>query len=118
MFPVGQQHIIDPRVDGGDLGAEVTPAAFNLGMHDPPHPEEHADPGSARLRFYGRPVLVTTISVSLLLTTVRHEGAEGRPRWPPSCSHAARGMRVGPSEPPGRGRLQTAVRCFGQEPGW
>ena len=69
MFPVGQQHIIDPRVDGGDLGAEVTPAAFNLGMHDPPHPEEHADPGSARLRFYGRPVLVTTISVSLLLTT-------------------------------------------------
>ena len=51
-------------------------------------------------------------------TTVRHEGAEGRPRWPPSCSHAARGMRVGPSEPPGRGRLQTAVRCFGQEPGW
>ena len=21
--------------------------------------------------------------------TVRHEGAEGRPRWPPSCSHAA-----------------------------
>ena len=52
------------------------------------------------------------------LTIVRHEGAEGRPRWPPSCSHAARGMRVGPSEPPGRGRLQTAVRCFGQEPGW
>ena len=34
------------------------------------------------------------------------------------CSHAARGMRAGPSEPPGRGRLQTAVRCFGQEPGW
>ena len=51
-------------------------------------------------------------------TTVRHEGAEGRPRWPASCSHAARGMRVGPSEPPGRGRLQTAVRCFGQEPRW
>ena len=50
--------------------------------------------------------------------TVRHEGAEGRPRWPPSCSHAARGMRAGPSEPPGRGRLQTAVRCLGQEPRW
>ena len=57
-------------------------------------------------------------SASTRSTTVRHEGAEGRPRWPPSCSHAARGMRVGPSEPPGRGRLQTAVRCFGQEPGW
>ena len=40
------------------------------------------------------------------------------PRWPPSCSHAARGMRAGPSEPPGRGRLQTAVRCLGQEPRW
>ena len=52
------------------------------------------------------------------LTIVRHEGAEGRPRWPPSCSHAARGMRAGPSEPPGRGRLQTAVRCLGQEPRW
>ena len=59
-----------------------------------------------------------TLSSCATRMTVRHEGAEGRPRWPPSCSHAARGMRVGPSEPPGRGRLQTAVRCFGQEPGW
>jgi RNA-directed DNA polymerase len=34
------------------------------------------------------------------------------------CSHAAREMRVGPSKPPYRWRLQTAVSCVGKEPGW
>ena len=32
--------------------------------------------------------------------------------------HAVRKMKVGPSEPPCRGRLQTAGSCFGQEPRW
>jgi hypothetical protein len=30
--------------------------------------------------------------------------------------HAVRKMKEGPSEPPCRGRLQTAVSCFGQKP--
>ena len=47
-LPVGQQHVVDPGVDGGDLGAEVTPDALNLGMHETPHSEEHADPGEHR----------------------------------------------------------------------
>jgi hypothetical protein len=50
--------------------------------------------------------------------TVRHDGAEGRPRWSPRSSLAARGMREGPSEPTGRGRLQTTVSCPGKESGW
>ena len=32
--------------------------------------------------------------------------------------HAVREMRVGPSESPCRGRLQTAIGCFGQKPRW
>jgi hypothetical protein len=32
--------------------------------------------------------------------------------------HAAREMKVGPSEPSCRGRLQTAISCFGQNPRW
>jgi hypothetical protein len=32
--------------------------------------------------------------------------------------HAVRKMKVGPSEPPCRGRLQTAISCFGQKPWW
>jgi hypothetical protein len=28
------------------------------------------------------------------------------------------GARIGPSEPSGRRRLQTAVSCFGQKPRW
>ena len=32
--------------------------------------------------------------------------------------HAVREMRVGPSESPCRGRLQTAMGCFGQKPRW
>jgi hypothetical protein len=27
-------------------------------------------------------------------------------------------MKVGPSKPPCRGRLQTAISCFGQKPRW
>ena len=47
-LPVGQQHVVDPGIDGGDLGAEVTPDALHLGMHETPHHEEHADPGEYR----------------------------------------------------------------------
>ena len=36
------------RVLTADLGAEVTPDALNLGMHETPHHEEHADPGEYR----------------------------------------------------------------------
>jgi len=32
--------------------------------------------------------------------------------------HAVRKMKVGPSEPPCRGRLQTAVSCFSQKLRW
>jgi len=32
--------------------------------------------------------------------------------------HAVRKMKVGPSKPPCRGRLQTAISCFGQKPRW
>src|SRR6516225_4285733 len=32
--------------------------------------------------------------------------------------HAVRKMKEGPSEPPCRGRLQTAISCFGQKPRW
>src|SRR6516162_8486506 len=32
--------------------------------------------------------------------------------------HAVREMKVGPSESPCRGRLQTAISCFGQKPRW
>src|ERR1019366_471280 len=32
--------------------------------------------------------------------------------------HAVREMKVGPSEPPCRGRLQTAGSCYGQKPRW
>jgi hypothetical protein len=31
---------------------------------------------------------------------------------------AVREMKVGPSEPPCRRRLQTAMSCFGQKPRW
>jgi hypothetical protein len=32
--------------------------------------------------------------------------------------HAVRKMKEDPSEPPCRGRLQTAMSCFGQKPRW
>src|SRR3954447_11232434 len=32
--------------------------------------------------------------------------------------HAVRKMKVDPSEPPCRGRLQTTISCFGQKPRW
>ena len=34
------------------------------------------------------------------------------------CSHAARKMRVGPSESACRSRLQTTLSCCGKEPWW
>jgi hypothetical protein len=34
------------------------------------------------------------------------------------CSFAAQEMRVGPSEPLCRRRLQTTTSCVGKEPGW
>ena|SRR6516162_56775 len=46
------------------------------------------------------------------------------PRVYPACvmktrkRHAVRKMKEGPSEPPCRGRLQTAISCFGQKPRW
>ena len=50
---LGQEHVVDSGIDGGDLGREftpdtgdlareVTPETINLGMHETPHPEEHA----------------------------------------------------------------------------
>src|SRR5215468_131366 len=36
----------------------------------------------------------------------------------PPSSHAAHKMRVGPSQPPCRRRLQTTSRCAGQEHAW
>ena len=32
--------------------------------------------------------------------------------------HAVQKMKEDPSEPPSRGRLQTAISCFGQKPRW
>jgi len=32
--------------------------------------------------------------------------------------HAVQKMKEDPSEPPCRGRLQTAISCFGQKPRW
>ena len=54
-----------------------------------------------KFRFY---TLYDRIFRSDTLMTVRHE--------------AAQEMRVGPSEPPYRWRLQTTVSCAGKEPGW
>ena len=45
--------------------------------------------------------------------TVRHDGAERRPRWQPRSSLAAREMRVGPSGSGCRVRSQTAPELLG-----
>ena len=42
--PVGQEHVVDSDIDGGDLVREVTPDTLNK----TPHPEEHADPREDR----------------------------------------------------------------------
>jgi hypothetical protein len=47
--------------------------------------------------------------------TVRHEGAERRPRWSPNCSYAAQKMRVGPSGSACRSRSQTALELLGSK---
>ena len=96
---------------GVPQGGVISPLLSNLYLNE-------VDKMLERARTSPDKDATTTSSMLDSPMTVRHEGAEGRPRWPASCSHAARGMRVGPSEPPGRGRLQTAVRCFGQEPRW
>ena len=36
---VGQEHVVDPGIDGGDLVGEVTPDP----LKETPHPEEYAD---------------------------------------------------------------------------
>ena len=43
MTALGQEHVVDSGIDGGDLGGEVAPDRPNLGMHETPHPEEDAD---------------------------------------------------------------------------
>ena len=70
-----------------------------------------------RLKSYGFIINLKTAK-QIGLTIVRHDGAEGRPRWSPRRSLTARGMREGPSESTGRGRLQTTVSCSGKESGW
>jgi hypothetical protein len=45
---------------------------------------------------------------------VRREGCVKKTRK----RHAVRKMKVGPSKPLCRGRLQTAISCFGQKPRW
>ncbi|MFC2173735.1 hypothetical protein ACFLU6_14080, partial [Acidobacteriota bacterium] len=50
----------------------------------------------------------------LCATTARKGGHDGHLRR----SLAAQGMRGGPSEPAGRGRLQTTSSCCGQKPWW
>ena len=47
-------------------------------------------------------------------STVGREGCVMKTRK----RHAVREMKEGPSEPLCRGRLQTAMSCFGQKPRW
>ena len=64
--------------------------------------DTHTHPTGASMYEFDHPV-------PDMQTIVRQEGvAEGAS---PRCSHAAREMRGGPSEPPCRRRLQTTHRC-------
>ena len=71
---------------------------------------EHPDRAGAGLVFRcGRP------GSWLKQTTVCHERTDERRD---DAGDAVQEMRVGPSEPAVRSRLQTAASCDGQEPWW
>jgi hypothetical protein len=55
---------------------------------------------------------------SVTLTTVRHDGAEGRPKWSTKTQPCCTRDEGRPLGSVGRHRLQTTTSCSGKEPGW
>jgi hypothetical protein len=57
-------------------------------------------------------------SAVALQTTVRHDGAEGRPKWSTKTQPCCTRDEGRPLGSVGRHRLQTTTSCSGKEPGW
>ena len=107
-FPVGQQHVVDPGVDGrdlggdgGDLGGEVAPDTLTLDMYETPHTKEHADPGEHR----GDHVLVHRGSVPRRARQITRNRPDAS-----ACRMAVRGRR-GPPAHLARLREHEKGRC-------